>query len=67
MTQQRTIRADDIWSAIRGLGLMQKDDAALGRIRDQHTVSEMFASRVIVCAVDQVRAVRTIMRKGKAA
>lgn len=58
---------DHIWSAIRGLGLMQKDDAALGRIRDQHAVSETFASRAIVLAVDQVRALRIIQAKRKAA
>lgn len=64
---ERAITNADIWSAIRGLGLMQKDDAALGRIRDTHAISTMFASRVIVLAVDQVRALRVIMQKGKAA
>lgn len=62
----RAITNDDIWSAIRGLGLMQKDDAGLGRVRDTHATSEVFASRVIVRAVDQVRALRAITRKGAA-
>lgn len=56
-----------IWSAIRGMELMNKDDAQLSQIRDTHTVSNAFASRVIVLAVDQVRALRTIMQKGRAA
>lgn len=67
MKHHEKIGADHIWSAIRGLGLMQKDDAALSRIRDQHTPSEMFASRAIVLAVDQVRALRSITSKGKVA
>lgn len=62
----RSINNGDIWSAIRGLGLMQKDDASLLAVRDTHADSAMFASRVIVLAVDQVRALRAMMRKGAA-
>jgi hypothetical protein len=63
----RKITNADIWSAIRGLGLMQKDDAALLAVRDTHADSVMFASQVIVLAVDQVRATRAITQKGRAA
>jgi hypothetical protein len=57
----------EIWTAIRALGLMQKSDASLALVRDTHSISEMFASRVIVLAVDQVRALRAITQKGRAA
>lgn len=63
----RKITNGDIWSAIRGLGLMQKDEAGLLAVRDTHADSVLFASQVIVLAVDQVRALRAMMQKARAA
>lgn len=58
MIQHKSISADHLWSAIRGLGLLAMADAELAKLRGTHLVIDAFASRAIVLAVDQVRAIR---------
>ena len=58
MEQKKSISADHLWSAIRGLGLFKMADKELADLRGKHLVIDAFASRAIVLAVDQVRAVR---------
>ncbi|CAB5220326.1 hypothetical protein UFOVP233_48 [uncultured Caudovirales phage] len=58
MTQHKSISADHLWSAIRGLGLFGMADMELADLRGRHLSNNAFASRAIVLAVDQVRAVR---------
>lgn len=57
-----TITMDHIWSAIRGLGMMQMPHEALDKLHDAHIKTEAFASRVIILAVQQVRALRATLR-----
>lgn len=57
----RPITTDDIWSAVRGLALFAKTEHELRRIRAAHAPNPLFASKVIVQAVDEVLASRRIM------
>lgn len=50
----RTIEPDDLWSAVRGLGLHSKTADELQALIDHHGQSEMFASKVIAEAAQQV-------------
>lgn len=55
----RQITGDDLWSAIRGLGMFKMTDAELEQLRDEHTPKALFASQVIAKAATQVRAIRS--------
>jgi hypothetical protein len=54
----RAITNDDLWSAIRGLGLFSKMRHELNEIRDRHASNPLFASQVIAEAARQVIAVK---------
>ncbi len=57
----RQIENADLWSAIRGLRLMQKSPSELSEIEKAHKKIDAFASRVIVEAVRQVRVVKAYL------
>lgn len=49
------INNDDIWAAVRGLGMYGMSVAELDALIDQHIHNDLFASRVILRAACQVR------------
>ena len=54
----RDITNDDLWSAIRGLGMYRKSNEELQALIAEHKDSGMFAGRVIAGAARQVLAAK---------
>jgi hypothetical protein len=54
----RPITNDDLWSAIRGLGMYRMERAELTALVEHHGNVDLFASRVIAEAARQVLAAR---------
>jgi hypothetical protein len=55
----RPVTNDDMWSAIRGLGMARMSYDGLRQLADAHRGNPLFASRVITAAADQYAAFRT--------
>lgn len=54
----RAITNDDLWSAVRGLGMARMSYDELTALVDKHRENPLFASRVITEAATQYAAIR---------
>jgi hypothetical protein len=52
--KQRALTNDDLWSAVRGLGMFRKNTDQLIYLYNEHKDKEAFASKVIAEAAKQV-------------
>jgi hypothetical protein len=57
----RKITNDDLWSAIRGLGMYSMSANELVALTEDHSTNKLFASQVIAAAAYQVIAARRLV------
>lgn len=58
----RKITDDDLWSAIRGLGMYNMTANELVELTEEHSPNKLFAGQVIAAAAYQVLASKRLLK-----